>query len=70
MTQSEFLRMYLHLFDFYRGLHPLHRNRAVRYAEDMTIRCGTTGNAKRKCRTRVLETFKGFLLFSRLDMKN
>ena len=36
----------------------------------MTIRCGTTGNAKRKCETRVLETFKVFLLFSRLDMKN
>ena len=70
MTQSEFLRIYLRLFDFYRGPHPLHRDRAVKYVEDMTIRCGTAVNAKRKCGTRVLETFKGFLLFSRLDMKN
>ena len=36
----------------------------------MTIRCGTAGNAKRKCETRVLETFEGFLLFSGLDMRN
>jgi len=32
--------------------------------------CGTAGNAKKKYGTIVLETFEGFLLFSRLDMRN
>jgi len=36
----------------------------------MTRECGTTGNAKRKCGTRVLEIFKDFLSFLRLDMKS
>ena len=70
MTESEFFRMYSRLFNFYRGPHPQHIDRAVRCIGAMTIRCGTTGNAKRECGTKALETFEGFLLFSRLDMRN
>ena len=62
--------MYLRLFEFYRGPQPLHRDRVVRYVGDMTKGCETTVNAKRKCGTRVLETFKDFLSFLRLDMKS
>ena len=70
MTKSEFFRMYSHLFNFLRGSHPSHKDKVVRCAGDMTFRCGTASNAKRKCRTIILETFEVFLLFSRLDMKN
>ena len=70
MTESEFFKIYSCLFNFYMGPHPSHRDKAVKCTGDMTIRCGTIGNAKRKCETHVLETFEGFLSFSRLDMKN
>ena len=69
MTQSEFLGIYLRLFYFYRGLHIEHRDRVVNYEGDMTFRCRTASNAKRKYGTKVLETFEGFHLFSRLDIK-
>ena len=64
-----FLDKFYTLFTFYRGPHPYQINSAVRYAGDMTIRCGTAGKAKRKCGTKVLGTFMNSLLFSRLDMR-
>ena len=69
MTESEFLECTRAFLTFTRvHTHNIETERSG--AEYMTIRCGTAGNAKRKCGTRVLETFQVFPSFSRLDMKN
>ena len=46
------------------------RDRTGRYAGNMTKGYGTAGNGKRKCGTKVLEIFKDFLSFLRLEMKS
>ena len=62
MTESELFEFTCALLIFYRGLHSQHRESVFKYAGVMNIRCGTAGKTKRKCDTRVLETFESFSL--------